>query len=336
MPDQLTAINTEDAILPDCLIQAGAVEKLFGHGGEIATIHRKRTNLATSYEIDLLTVELTSGERRHVFLKNYGISIRGKDQRERRIDREVRVYRELLAGADLDTPQYCGSVLAPARGQTLLLLEYILGTMVDHEADLRYWIEAPRWIGRLHAHFARQCERLERCDYLLRHDENHFMNVLSTARHAVAQLTPELSDRFEQVARRYQPIAREMGRPFPSYTLVHGAFRSNNVMVCDRNEPIRFVGYDWEEAAVGSPLYDLAYFADGFEPPVLGQMFEMYRRGAGAEYSATLDDRTMRRLFDCFRVHVITNTLASAIVRRYTREDVIKLVAMLEDRFAAL
>src|SRR5437762_11485756 len=37
---------------------------------------------------------------------------------------------------------------------------------------------------------------------------------------------------------------------------------------------------DWELAAIGSSFYDLAFLADGFEPPRLDQVLEAYRAEA--------------------------------------------------------
>ena len=50
------------------------------------------------------------GESFRFFLKDYGFSRQSKDAPEARRDRELRVYRDLLAGADLGTPAYYGSV----------------------------------------------------------------------------------------------------------------------------------------------------------------------------------------------------------------------------------
>src|SRR5205823_228814 len=80
------------------------------------------------YAAEVLTVRLDSGAAFRVFLKNFGLSARPKDGPRQRREREVRVYRELLAGAGLGTAGYYGSVLDEARGRLWLLLEYVDGT----------------------------------------------------------------------------------------------------------------------------------------------------------------------------------------------------------------
>src|SRR5205807_1492305 len=82
---------------------------------------------AASYAAEVLTVRLDSGAAFRVFLKNFGLSARPKDGPRQRREREVRVYRELLAGAGLGTAGYYGSVLDEARGRLWLLLEYVDG-----------------------------------------------------------------------------------------------------------------------------------------------------------------------------------------------------------------
>src|SRR5215204_520357 len=77
---------------------------------DIAAIHSRQSDTSTSYETDILTVQLADGGVFKVFLKNYGVFKRPKDEMGQRRAREVRVYQDLLEYANLGTPRYYGTV----------------------------------------------------------------------------------------------------------------------------------------------------------------------------------------------------------------------------------
>jgi aminoglycoside phosphotransferase (APT) family kinase protein len=310
------------------------VPRLFGHRGEIATVHLAPTGATTSYDTHIVMVELTTGEKRQLFLKNYGVFIRRKDDMEQRREREIAVYRELLPDAGLDTPEYYGCVRDDSRGQFWMLLEYVPGTPAAY-LETPEWIKAAAWVGRMHAHFATKVQQLKRCHFLLQHDAAHFTHIADDARESVAQIHPDALPQFKPIADHYAPVVQAMvHHPF---TLVHGASRTVNVMISRRQDGSeRAVGYDWEEAALGSPIYDLSYLADGFKSPVLEQFFDSYRSGAAGAYPATIGDRDLRRTYECFRLHLITHSLAKARVRKYGAEVIAKLVREAVARFTEL
>lgn len=315
--------------------------QLFGHAGEIAALRREPAKASTSYDTEIVTVKLSSGEQRRLFLKNYGIFICRKDDMEQRREREISVYRELLSDADVGTPEYYGCIRDAARGQFWMLLEFISGTPAGY-LGTENWIKAAGWIGRMHKHFAGESEQLSGCEFLIRHDAAHFLNAAAEARESVARICPESLDHFQPVADQYEPIAEVMARD--PFTLVHGASRPVNMMICDgegssgeRRRPRGTVlGYDWEEAAFGSPMYDLAYLADGFEPPVLDQFFAAYREATGDAFPSTSNERLMKHTYECFRVHLITHSLAQARVREYGATVIHKLVSLGRERFESV
>ncbi len=52
-------------------------------------------------------------------------------------------------------------------------------------------------------------------------------------------------------------------------TLIHGSFRPYHIIVSGESQLMRVCACDWERAAFGAPLYDLAYLTDGFKAPTL-------------------------------------------------------------------
>jgi aminoglycoside phosphotransferase (APT) family kinase protein len=269
-------------------------------GARITAIDRRRSGESSSYASDVVRVRLAAGEELRFFLKDFGASQFPKESLQRQRDRELHVYRDLLARAGLGAPEYHGSVWDDAQGRFWLLLEFVDGTPLDY-CVFDYWVQAAAWLGRLHGAFARQADRLRACDFLVRHDADFFRSRAQLALEGVSRLWPALAGRLADVVRRYESCVEVMVRQPP--TLVHGSYNPRNILVDARSEPARISPVDWEMAAVGSALYDLAYLAYGFEPPSLDRLIDAYRDEARAQDIALPDREQMRQVLDCFRLH---------------------------------
>lgn len=297
----------------------------------IAAIYSRHSEASSSYETGILTVQFADGGAFEVFLKNYGAFVQIKDEMKQRREREVRVYQHLLEEANLGTPRYYGTVWDESPETFWLLLEYVDGTPVAYLESTNYWIAAAGWLGQMHGYFIRHAHYLSRLDFLIRHDSRFLSAEAEAALDAVSQISPGSVDRFARVVNRYDQLIEAMVTHPP--TLVHGAFRPQNVMVSGESQSMRICAYDWEEAAFGAPLYDLAYLTDGFEPPTLDLMFETYRQGAMGFGMPVPEKEEMRYIVNCFRLHMIVKLLAHAPVKHYGEREITKLLAAGEERF---
>src|SRR2546428_8607473 len=182
IPHPSSLQGADEEVLRQCL--EPVILELFGRRSTIAVIHWRRFDLSTSYDTYIVTVHLTSGNEVKVFLKDFGVTVRPKDGAKQRREREICVYRELFADANLGTPRYYGSVLdagarssardegrgmrdeerplliphpsslIPPEGRFWLLLEYVDGTPVGYLDIGESWARAAGALGRLHGHFA--------------------------------------------------------------------------------------------------------------------------------------------------------------------------------------
>lgn len=311
--------SQEDALLRQCLQQAAP--DVFGTG--ITEIGRAPFELATSYDIHMLTVSLADGGERKVILKDFGASARPKnDWAERRV-RERRVYETLLAGAGPGAARYYGSVWDENRGRYWLLLEYVDGDPTAY-CDLSQWGPAAAALGRLHAHFAPQADRLLEYDFLLRHDEAFYKATAGQALRDVEQLAPHLLGRLDRLLRRYDQLVPQMlDQP---KTLIQGGCRAFNVLINVRPDPARVVILDWEEAAVGAGLMDVAYLLNGVKPPLLDQYLDAYRREAVAGGMTLPGVSRLAQLMHAFRLHMIVSSLGHAVAKQYQEKGVTKLI----------
>jgi aminoglycoside phosphotransferase (APT) family kinase protein len=299
----------------------------FAGSPPVTAIRWERFNLSTSYDTYLVTVRLAGGGELRLFLKDFGFSVRPKDSPRQRREREPRVYQELLADAGLGTARYYGAVVDESRGRLWLVLEFVDGTPVGY-CDLEYWPAAAEGLGRMHGAFARQADRLRACDFLVRHDSDFFWSKTELALKGVGQIAPHLVDRLAALVSRYAPVVAVMTGQPP--TLVQGGCRPSNILVRVASDPSRVCILDWEEAAVGAPLFDVAHLLDGFEPPILDRFLDAYRRGASAYGLALPPPREMKYAVVCFRLHMTLNSLSRAVLKGYKERDVAKLLAIAE------
>mgnify|MGYP003342967186 CR=1 FL=1 len=82
----------------------------------------------------------------------------------------------------------------------------------------------------------------------------------------VEAIAPECASRLHRVLTGYQPVIDVLTSQPRS--LVHGGYIPWHILLDARCQPTRVCAIDWELAALGSTLYDLALFADDAEPPV--------------------------------------------------------------------
>jgi len=262
-----------------------------------------------------------------MFLKNFGTSYIAKNGMRARRERELGAYRDLLAQAGLGTARYCGSVWDESEGRFWLLLEFVDAVPVRY-CEFEYWVEAAAWLGRMHGYFSRHQDRLASCDFLLRHTADYFWSIRELALQAVAQIAGDLVARLKKALNGYDRIVTVMANQPPS--LVHGAFAPAQILVRKQDEGIRVCPIDWELAAVGSPLYDLAFFSDGFQPPKLDRIWEAYRQEAMNRDVFVPDRETMKNVVDCFRLHRVLNWLSHSKERAFPEQKVADLVGMAE------
>jgi len=185
--------------------------------------------------------------------------------------REIDVYRDVLSRVQLDTPAFYGAVIDQRRDSERywLFLEHVKGIPL-WQCELDMWPAAARWLKQLHSH---RFENLPAS--LLRHDAAYYARWIERA----AGFRPEL----QRIAKKYgRAIDRLTALPA---TFIHGEFYPSNILVeDDRIRPV-----DWETAAVGPALIDLAALCGG-------RFDDARREQLAHEYGAAMEDLDFCRL----------------------------------------
>ncbi len=293
----------------------------------IESIRRKRFPYVGSYKCEVVTVTLGGGEDLFFFLKDFGRSRKTKDDLGQRRDREMRVYRDLLAQSDLGTAAYCGSIWDESRATYWLLLELVGGVVVE-EADGRHGPPAAAWLARLQEYFRRHERLLAEADFLIRHDAAFFHSKADESQRNVSRLAPACAGRLARALESYGRVVDVMtSQPL---SLVHGGYIPWHVLLDTRCEPVRVCAVDWESAAVGATLYDLAFFTDGVRSPARERIYRAYRNAAIHHAVPVPDEVELPRVMDCFRFHRILDWLSRGIEKGFSEGKVSALVGQAE------
>jgi hypothetical protein len=201
--------------------------------------------------------------------------------------REASMYSELLAHRPL--APVCFESGTDDAGPWLLL-ERIQGIELWQVGDLGVWVEVARWLADAHDALSRSCDAPVP---FLRYDRAFYERWL---------------DRATAFATGAQTAALKRLAPCHGYvvdtllamrqTVIHGDFTPSNVLVAtDDGSGVRVV--DWELAALGPPLVDLASLCSGWPEHDRLQIAESYARAAGEAF----DDAFIRDL-DCCEFHL--------------------------------
>jgi aminoglycoside phosphotransferase (APT) family kinase protein len=244
-------------------------EVLAGAGaGAPVDIDRGRSEYRSTFPLEDLRVTLAHGGSLRLAFKRLQ---REQLSRQARLAkpsflfdsaREPAVYRTVLPDAPAGPPRYFGSVVKDA-GETWLFVEWVEGRELYQVGDRALWVDVARWLGDLHSSLAPGLERRVEQARLLQHDAAYYERWISRARRfAAAGGDGSDAARFlDGLAKRYDEIVQAL-LALPR-TLVHGDFFASNVLVAGAPDAVRVAPVDWEMAAVGSGLTDLAALISG-------------------------------------------------------------------------
>jgi len=230
------------------------------------TLRCRPSEYRTSFPLEELEVELEDGGELRLACKRLdwdGLDERGRLAKPRFLHdpgREPAVYATLLEPAGLGAPRYYGSVAEPERHW--LFVEWVAGRELYQVGERELWEAAARWLASMHAGLAGGPER-QSAARLLDHDARFYRRWLERAREFArgdaeqASRTSEvewLADRHEQVVEALLALPR---------TTIHGEFYASNVLVVTDTATLRVAPVDWELAASGPGVTDLAALVSG-------------------------------------------------------------------------
>jgi hypothetical protein len=251
----------------------------------IRSIDTRPFEFATSFRLTVVTVHLDHGDDVLV-MKDFDVANMLPAARQHRSGRptsprrEIDAYRHVLAPAGIG-PRCRATVVDPVRRRHWLFTERVVGVELWQIEDPGVWAAVANWLGETHRSFAGEQAELERWLPVLDREwfaswHRRAMTVLGESKDPRAAGLRTMLDRHGLAARVDEQLSK-MPR-----TLVHGELYPSNVMI-DRPDGAgaRVVPIDWETAAVGPPMLDLAALSTGWDAPT--------RKRLELAYGPTLD-----------------------------------------------
>lgn len=228
-------------------------------GKPLVELRRSPSPYATSYALEELVVQPVGEPALDLMFKDLGApsATARAVKPSYMVDplREIEVYTELLPGSQLSTAKCIGVSIDPARSRYWLFLERIRGVELYQVGARAAWEVVARWLAHMHGALAR---RSSGCRRLLRYDAEL---LTRWADRAVEYAAAPHGDRLGEIAARYDTVLDIM--LVAPATPIHGEFYASNVLVDDPSSPSRVCPVDWEMAALGPPLIDLAALVSG-------------------------------------------------------------------------
>jgi hypothetical protein len=308
-------LGIASADLPAVLEES--LSQYFGRSRRVVALQRHPSAYWSSHKVELVDIRLDDGNTLAIFFKQLGrkgLVEAATDIKPLFLDnplREIETYRGILNPLGLGTPACYGTLVDPAAERYWLFLERVSGSMLSQLGDLVHWLEAARWLGGFHARLQGDAEHWQGSGTLLIHDAGYFRRWLVRARTFVGssdRCSVEQRRRLDWLAARYEQVV-EVVMSLPR-TVIHGEYYPSNVLVTEESGQVRICPVDWEMAAVGPGLLDLAALTTGrWTDAERAALYHAYRTALtpGLESSPNLG--ALPTMLDHCRIHLAVQWL---------------------------
>lgn len=248
----------------------------------VKVLHREPNVYRSTFPSEIATCAFDDGIERRLFIKRYVPGIHDGFGYWRGGPYEARIYDDVLARVNGGTPSLFGSWSDPATGHTFIALEYVAGLRLDRSEPTRL-IDAARWLAALH----REGTPIAAAHpSVRRYDEAYFRGWSKRALWGVRGLRPD-AHWIEPLIQRFEDemVPRLMAE---APVLIHGELYPENVIV----DGDRMCVVDWQSAAIGPGVIDLASLTEGHWPTdVVRESQDVYVRAWSlADHHVSVDD----------------------------------------------
>lgn len=275
--------TSDDRGIPDDELR----RELQRHAGDraIRSVSRRPSDQWSSFLLEEVRVEFTDGETVELVLKELRqdrlVHPTNRPEFLYHPAREIETYRRILADEGIG-PRCYAAVTDPDAGRSWIAMERLDGWRLGKIGDFSMWEEVARWIARMHARFeGRGDELLGRQPTLLVYDAAWYRTWQERAIATLERSEDRRATDLLGVLERYDDVVDALLQ-LPR-TFLHGELYGNNVMVPatspDGAGERRVVPIDWEVAAIGPRMFDLAALTAGWRWPERRRLFAAYRQG---------------------------------------------------------
>lgn len=231
-------------------------------------MRRRPSAYRTSFPLEELDLTLADGHELHLIFKRLAWAALDEEARLAKPEflhdplRESAVYDSVLAPRGLG-PGYYGSAIDPSVERYWLFVERVEGRELYQVGDLRLWQAVASWLGEMHVSLAADLERHAKRGRLIDYDEAYYRRWIERAREFAAAPGQSRSrvEALAWIGEHYDPVVEGL-LDLPK-TVIHGELYASNVIVVGDVPVPRVCPVDWEQAASGPGLVDLAALVSG-------------------------------------------------------------------------
>jgi hypothetical protein len=285
----------------------------FGRPLRVDHFERRPFAYQTSSAIEAIDVEL-DGTRLKLLLKDLsrsglqGTALRTKPDFVRHPLREIEVYRKILSDGRTGTARCYGSLVDADKDRYWLLLECVGGRELYQVGERSLWQAVARRLAKMHCQWAGRFGELQTRAPLLSYDYDFYRAWITRAAAFQAQKTQPGPSRWQRLVDGYDRVIQHL-LSLPR-TFIHGELYASNMLVEGTHEPLRICPVDWEMAAIGPGLMDMAALTAGkWSDEERTALLEAYRQGleeCGDERSSLAE---LQRDLDYCRLHAAVQWL---------------------------
>jgi thiamine kinase-like enzyme len=243
-------------------------------GLAIIALERRPSAYRSSFPLEEIQLALNNGSALDLIFKNLSRQSLHDTVRQAKPEflddplREIETYQTLLAAhqPELGTARCFGAVTDSSIERYWLFLEKVPGDELYMIGEFSTWESTARWLAGMHQKFASQIANpASRSPHWLNHNADYYRTWMHRAQE-LCQQTPlsrpaTVRRDIARIARQYDKVVERL-TDLP-VTFIHGEFYASNVLI-ERCDPgLRVCPIDWEMAAVGPGLVDLAALVSG-------------------------------------------------------------------------
>ena len=221
------------------------------------------------------------------------------------------MYERVLPD-DIGVARSYAAVADEGGGRHWIVLETVPGVELYQVGESETWKTVAGWLARFHARFMtdRRWRVEATLEHLVRWDarlcETWFERARAFAKDAATSaVLARLESSWSRLLERFVALPA---------TFLHGEFYASNVLVDERPTPARICPVDWEMAAVGPGLLDLAALTAGagWPQPVRDAIAGAYFAAADPAVLGASDSAAARVALDVCRVQIAVQWLGWA------------------------
>jgi thiamine kinase-like enzyme len=279
----------------------------------IAGLKRKMAAFRTSFAMEELEIQLPDGQTLAIMFKDLAwqaLEGQAPHVKPRFLYdplREIETYRTILHPHHFSVPTFYGADVDEASERYWLFLEYVPAWRLTHHEE-QLWCQAARWVAEMHVRTAllANLPELARRAHLLIYDSDFCQlwperALAYAAGNGIEQAG--LRTAFEHIAKHYGNVVEKLSA-LPQ-TFIHGEFVGSNVLVRATALGHQICPIDWEMAALGPSLLDLAALTIGRWTPAQKQaLTSAYRSALPTGGPGDLEPDELMRELDFCELHL--------------------------------